>query len=122
MPKAFINLMDALNMDIGTFLFLMFVGMGIYHYLNLYRLARYLKENHPNTWETLIKRHLLGIHLPRGRGPLLGGNYFKELRFAFSSDDLNDDSVLLFKRNVQLSFVLFITLIFFTILLCLHMA
>ena len=108
-------------MGIGTFFFLMFVGMGIYHYLNLYRLARYLKENHPDTWEKLIKKHLMGIQLPRSGGPLLGGNYFKELHFAFSSDDLDDDSVLLFKRNVQLSFVLFITLIFFTLLLFLNM-
>jgi hypothetical protein len=79
-----------------------------------------LKENHPKSWEKLIKKSLSGIPLPQVGGPLLGGNYFKELRFAFSSDDLNDDAVCLFKKNVQLSSVLFLTLILFALLLLIH--
>ena len=98
-------------MDIVTTFFLTGITAFVIHFFFLFKLNRYLKDNYPLTWDKMILNSLFGVpakNLPFHRDPLLGGNYFKEVYFIFSRDDLKDKTVSFLKKIIRTFFVMYI--------------
>ncbi len=101
------------------FSFLTFLTCGLLgwisalmHGIYVHRLGNYLKENHPDTWKDLVPKSVLGISTK-----YIGGrNYFKEIVFYFSKDDLSDDIIISHKKKVK--FYLLVAVIFWISAFC----
>lgn len=98
-------------MDIITIFFLFGITAFVIHFFFLFKLNKYLKINYPFTWDKLILNSFFGVaagNLPFYRDPLLGGNYFKEIYFIFSKDDLKDKTVSFLKNATKIFFLMYI--------------
>ncbi len=98
-------------MGISQLLFLAGCILGAIHIIYLYKLNIYLKDNYPSAWGKLIFNFYFGIsarNLPFYGNPFLGGNYFKELRFIFSNDNLEDSKISHLKHRIRIFFFLFV--------------
>jgi len=95
-------------MVMDIILFSVTVAVGIYHSVYLHRLNRYLEMNHPMVWEKIKAKHFFWI--PAEDFPYLRGNPFKELRFVFSPDNLDDESLSQLKTRTKFSLLLFLAL------------
>ena len=66
-------------------------------------------KNYPDIWKNLEAKSVLGISTK-----YIGGrNYFKEIGFYFSRNDLSDEKVLSYMKKVK--FTLFIAAIFWVL-------
>jgi hypothetical protein len=85
--------------------------LGAIHIVYVYKLNLYLKDNYPSAWDKLIFNSYFGItakNLPFYGDPFLGGNYFKELKFIFSKENLEDSKISYFKHMIRIFFLLFL--------------
>ena len=74
------------------------VILGIVHGVWVHRLGDYLREHHQAKWDEMTPGSFLSISTET----LESRNYFKEMGFVFSSDDMNDEKVVFLKRRVRL--------------------
>jgi hypothetical protein len=93
-------------MSMDTFLFIITIALGVHWFYHYSKLKEYLKIHQPEYWEKIQFKKYLGI--PSINLPHLEGGLFKELRFAFNRENLNDHAILRLKRNWKISFILFI--------------
>ncbi len=77
---------------------------GITHGICVHRLGVYLEKHHPLKWEELLPKKFMGI----SRETLESRNYFTEMRFVLSQDDLNDSKVAEKKKRIKI--FLFLTI------------
>ena len=85
---------------------------AVVHGIYVHRLGNYLKKNHPDKWKDLEPKSVLGISTK-----YIGGrNYFKEIGFYFSKDDLSDDIIISYKKKVK--FFLFVAAILWVFAFC----
>jgi hypothetical protein len=66
-------------------------------------------KNYPDMWKDLVPKSVLGISTKN----IGGRNYFKEIGFYFSKNDLSDEKVLSYMKKVKFS--LFIAAIFWVL-------
>ena len=90
-------------------LFLAIVSVGLYHSVHLVRMNRYLATTHPAIWEKIKLKRFFGI--PAEDLPFPRGHWLKELWFAFSPDNLDDESLSKLKTRTKFSFLLLLVLI-----------
>lgn len=98
-------------MDIFTTFFLAGITAFVIHFFFLFRLNRYLETKYPLTWDKMILNSFFGVsgkNLPFYKDPLLGGNYFKEVYFIFSKDELKDKKVSFLKKIIRTFFLIYV--------------
>ena len=81
----------------------------ILHGIYLLKLKNYLKKAHKSKWEDLTPETLMGIH----REDVDIGNYFKEIKFVFTSDNLNDALVTSLKWKIRVLLTICLSTILF---------
>ena len=82
------------------FYFLMFSGLilGVAHGIYIHKFGNYLKAKHPSKWNEIVPEKFLGV----SKNNLESRNYFKEMGFVFSSDNLNDENIPLMKKRIKI--------------------
>jgi hypothetical protein len=82
------------------FVLLIVLGMtfAIIHGICVHRFGVYLRKYHPLKWKELSPKKFMGI----SKESLESRNYFAEMRFVLSHDDLNDSKVATEKRRIKL--------------------
>jgi hypothetical protein len=89
-------------MDLFNLSIILGMTFGIAHGIYVHRLGNYLKNYHRDKWEEIVPKKLFWIP----RNFLESRSYFSEMSFVFSSDNLNDDNILSFKRKIKLFLLL----------------
>ena len=90
------------SISLGILGITFFLLHGIY----VHKLGTYLKDYHPSKWQDLSPQKFLWIP----RDSLETRNYFTEMSFVFSPDNLKDEKVLHLKKRIKL--FLFLSIIF----------
>ncbi|MCF6247119.1 MAG: hypothetical protein L3J69_07200 [Desulfobacula sp.] len=85
-------------MNISDLLFFLGFVLVIMHGISIHKLGVYLENHHADKWKEITPKSFLG--LPQKY--LKSRNYFTELGFVFSSDDLSDQKVKNYKKNTKL--------------------
>ncbi len=85
-------------MDFFNSYMMLGIAFAVVHGIYVHRLGNYIKKYHHDKWQEIIPMHLFGI----SSDTLEARNYFSEMRFVFSSDNMDDDNILSFKRKIKL--------------------
>ena len=72
------------------------------HGICVHRLGTYLKKNYPLKWKELSPKKVIGVSSEN----IESRNYFTEMGFVLSQNDLNDSKVVAEKRRIKLFLVL----------------
>lgn len=99
-------------MNISDVLFFFGFIFVIVHGISIHKLGTYLENHHADKWKEITPKTFLGL----SQKYLKSRNYFSELRFVFSSDDLNDQKVKNYKKSTKL-FLLFATISWFLMII-----
>ena len=78
---------------------------GLIHGILVHKLGAYLKKYHPLNWQGLSPKEFMGIT----KENVESRNYFAEMRFVLSDDDLSDPKIS--KKKGRIKLFLFLAII-----------